>query len=106
MHPAFSTRGAQRRRFVSNTLRTREPTCVLQLTVDAGAFTTLREMVVRVCGAAFEYMRAMPPREDGTVKLWLCLRPAAVAAVAEAVRLSFPAAEVRQVFDRTGEVAQ
>lgn len=106
MHPAFSTRGAQRRRLVSNTLRTREPTCVLQLTVDAGAFAALREMVVRVCGTALEYLRAVPPREDGTVKLWLCLRPAAMAAVADAVRRSFPAAEVRQVFNRTREVAQ
>jgi hypothetical protein len=105
MHPAFSTRGAQRGRFVSNSVRTRAPTYILQLTVDADALSALRQLVVPICGAAFEYMRIVPC-EAGQVKVWLCLRPHVLALVAEAVRRCLPAAEFGQVFNQAPQVEQ
>jgi hypothetical protein len=106
MHPAFSTRGAQRRRIVSNRLRTCEPTCIMQLTVDADAITSLRQLVVRICGAAFEYMRIAPGQDVGKVKVWLCLRPPVVALVVDAVLRCWPAAEFGQVFNTAMQVSR
>lgn len=92
MHPAFSTRGAQRRRLVVNSVRTREPTCIAQFSVDAEALGALREAVVRIGGAAFEYMRVAPGPEAGTLTVSVCLRPALLDMVALAVLRAVPAA--------------
>ena len=101
MHPAFSTRGAQRRRLVSNSVRTREPTCIVQLPVDADALGSLREVVVRIGGAAFEYMRVAPGQQAGKVTVWVCLRPARLDMVALAVRRDVPGAAVGQILHQS-----
>jgi hypothetical protein len=106
MHSTFSTRGAQRRSIVRNTIRSREPSCIMQLTVDAAAVTSLRQLVVRMCGAAFEYMRIDPSADVGKVKVWLCLSQPVAARVAAAVLRCLPATEFGPVFNTATKVSQ
>lgn len=102
MHPAFSTCGPQRRRLVTNSVRTREPTCIVRFSVDAEALGALRDVVVRIGGAAFEYMRVAPGSQAGKVTVWICLRPALLDMVALAVQRTVPAA----LFDRVRHPAK
>jgi hypothetical protein len=103
MHPSLSTRGAQRRRTIGNAMKTPDSTCVMQLTVDAGAITMLRQLVMHVCGETLEFMRIALCADTGRMKVWLCVRSPMVGLVMAAVIRSMPEAEFGRF---TGTVPQ
>ena len=98
MHAFFHTQAAQRRARPSAAPRP----CLMQLTVDAGAVTDLRALVMRTCGAGMEFMRVEACDHGARVKVWLCLSRALAGQVMEAVMRALPGAE----FGRMTALAQ
>ncbi len=95
MHPFFHTHGAQR--------RAKPPrSCLMQLTVDVGALSDLRALVMRTCGDTMEFMRIEVCDHGARAKVWLCLSRARTGPVMEAVMRSLPGAE----FGRMTALAQ
>ena len=83
-----------------STSRNASGTCLMQLTVDTGAVTALRGMVMRLCGESLEFMRIEACEHGARMKVWLCVGPAMVARVMEAVMQSLPGAEFGRFVDR------
>jgi hypothetical protein len=74
--------------------RARVPrSCLMQLTVDAGALTDLRALVMRTCGGAMEFMRVEACDHGARARVWLCLSRALAGQVMEAVMRALPGAE-------------
>ncbi|NVD69261.1 hypothetical protein HUX88_01645 [Duganella sp. BJB1802] len=90
MHAFFHTRAAQDQH------RARPPrprACLMQLTVDSGAVTALRALVMRTCGDAMEFMRVEACDHGARARVWLCVSRALAAQVMEAVMRALPGAE-------------
>ncbi|RFP26374.1 hypothetical protein D0T25_00025 [Duganella sp. BJB488] len=90
MHAFFHTRAAQDQH------RVRPPrprACLMQLTVDSGAVTALRALVMRTCGDAMEFMRVEACDHGARARVWLCVSRALAAQVMEAVMRALPGAE-------------
>lgn len=51
-----------------------EKTCTIRMTVDAGSITTLRQLAMRVCGEALEFMRIATCAGGTRMQVWLCVR--------------------------------
>ena len=95
MHPYMSTKAAQRRR---------EPVvpgavCLMKLTVAAGSITSLRQVVVRVCGDALQFMRIEACDHSQQMHVCLCVTSTSVDPVREAVRRYLPDAQFGAVTD-------
>lgn len=75
-------------------------TCVMQLTVDTGDVTTLRALVMRLCGEALEFMRIEACEHGARMKVWLCVGVAMVGQVMEAVMRALPGAEFGRFVER------
>ena len=86
-----------------STSRNASGTCLMLLTVDTGAVTALRGMVMRLCGESLEFMRIEACEHGARMKVWLCVGPAMVARVMEAVMQSLPGAEFGRFVDRPGD---
>jgi len=107
MHAFFHTQAAQRR---AKPPRRPAPAaapapargCLMQLTVEVGAVTDLRALVMRTCGGAMEFMRVEACDHGARVKVWLCLSRALAGQVMEAVMRALPGAE----FGRMTALAQ
>src|SRR5476649_1899642 len=67
--------------------------CLMQMTIDTGSITTLRQTVVRVCGDALEFMRIEACEHGARMRVWLCTSEALMAQVMEAVMRFLPGAE-------------
>jgi hypothetical protein len=101
MHAFFHTKAAQRRSIWASSYRQRTPApavvpasaCVMQLTVDTGAVTALRQMVMRICGDSMEFMRIEACEHGARMKVWLCVGSSMVGRVMEAVMQSLAGAE-------------
>ena len=91
MHAVRFTHGATRRLVHTDTART--PNCVMQLTVDATTITALRQLVMRFCGAAMEFMRVAICADTRKAKVWLCVSASMADAVMDMLMRSLPAAE-------------
>ncbi len=107
MHAFFHTQAAQRRaKPARNLSRSAAPApargCLMQLTVEVGAVTDLRALVMRTCGGAMEFMRVEACDHGARVKVWLCLSRALAGQVMEAVMRALPGAE----FGRMTALAQ
>ena len=105
MHAFFHTKAAQRRSTWAAEDRVRTPkprSCLMQLTVDAGALSALRALVARTCGDAMEFMRVEACDHGARVKVWLCLSRTLAAEVMAAVMCALPGAE----FGRMTPLAQ
>ncbi|WP_363510127.1 hypothetical protein [Burkholderia sp. LMU1-1-1.1] len=106
MHAFFHTRFAPRRSIWSLGARRRTSapvvarSCVMQLTVDTGAVTALRQVVMRLCGDSLEFMRIEACEHGARMKVWLCVGTAMVARVMEAVMRSLPGAEFGRFVER------
>lgn len=90
MHAFFHTRVAQDQH------RARPPrprACLMQLTVDSGAVTALRALVMRTCGDAMEFMRVEACDHGARARVWLCVSRALAAQVMDAVMRALPGAE-------------
>ena len=93
MHSSLSTRTVQRRSAVTHCASAQASSCMMQLTVDASAITLLRQLVMRVCGDALEFMRIASCANHNRMKVWLCVAPSMVAQVMDAVIRTLPGAE-------------
>jgi hypothetical protein len=71
--------------------------CVMLLTVDASAITAVRQMVMRLCGEAMEFMRVAICADTRKAKVWLCISPAMAAPVMDLILRALPAAEFGRV---------
>jgi len=76
------------------------PACLMQMTVDASTITVLRQMVMRICGEAMEFMRIEACDHGTRMKVWLCISRTLVAQVMEAVMRALPGAEFGRFSER------
>ncbi|SEN66804.1 hypothetical protein SAMN05428959_102833 [Duganella sp. CF517] len=83
-----------------STSRPATGTCLMLMTVDTGAVTALRRMVMRLCGESLEFMRIEACEHGARMKVWLCVGPAMVARVMEAVMQALPGAEFGRFVER------
>jgi len=97
MHSIRSTHIATRRIVPSHARTAAQPHCVMQLTVDAATITALRQMVMRLCGEAMEFMRVAMCADTRKARVWLCISPAMAAPVMDLILRSLPAAEFGRV---------
>lgn len=67
------------------------------LTVDASAVTALRQLVMRFCGEAMEFMRVAICPDTRKAKVWLCIDASMAGAVTNLILHSLPAAEFGRV---------
>jgi len=72
----------------------------MQMTVDASTITVLRQMVMRICGEAMEFMRIEACDHGTRMKVWLCISRTLVAQVMEAVMRALPGAEFGRFSER------
>lgn len=70
-----------------------QPHCVMQLTVDTTTVTALRQLVMRFCGEAMEFMRVAICTDTRKTRVWLCISPAMAMPVTDLILRSLPAAE-------------
>lgn len=74
-----------------------QPHCVMQLTVDTSTVTALRQLVMRFCGEALEFMRVAMCPDTRKAKVWLCISSSMAGAVMDLILRSVPAAEFGRV---------
>lgn len=101
MHAGRSTRGVNRRLARVQSSSAPAPHCVMHLTVDASAITTLRQLVMRFCGDAMEFMRVAVCSDTRKAKVWLCVSASMTGAVMDMILASLPAAEFGRVKNQT-----
>lgn len=89
MHGYKSRMEAQRRSIQPRSDSTR----VMQMTVDSGAVTALRQLVMRVCGEALQFMRIAMCADGNRIRVWLCVSAAMVTVVMDAVLRGVPGGE-------------
>ena len=118
MHAFFYTQPASRRSFWvrrdtahavahSRPRPVPAPACLMQMTVDASTITVLRQMVMRICGDAMEFMRIEACDHGTRMKVWLCISSTLVGQVMEAVMRALPGAEFGRFSERaTARAAQ
>lgn len=70
-----------------------QPHCVMLLTVDTTTITALRQLVMRFCGEAMEFMRVAICADTRKTRVWLCISPAMAMPVMDLILRSLPAAE-------------
>jgi len=88
MHSSRSTHIAVRRSAAPP-----QPHCVMLLTVDTHTITALRQLVMRFCGEAMEFMRVAICADTRKTKVWLCVTPSMAMPVMDLILRSLPAAE-------------
>ena len=78
-------------------------TCTIRMTVDAQSVTTLRQLAMRVCGDALEFMRIAVCTGGARMQVWLCVQLPFAAILNEAIARQLPGA----CFDacKTGKAA-
>jgi hypothetical protein len=74
---------------------------VLRLTVDSASVTSLRQLAMRVCGDALEFMRIAVCAGGQRIDVWLCVQLGFVALLSETVQQQLPG--VRLGSHRTSE---
>jgi hypothetical protein len=70
-------------------------TCTMRMTVDAGSITTLRQLAMRVCGEALEFMRIARCAGGDRIRVWLCVRLPFAALLRETILRQLPGAEFK-----------
>jgi len=96
MHTSRSTQFATRR-LTTLHASAAQPHCVMQLTVDTSSITALRQMVMRLCGDAMEFMRVAICADTRKAKVWLCISTTMATPVMDLILRSLPAAEFGRV---------
>lgn len=67
-------------------------TCTIRMTVDAESVTTLRQLAMRVCGEALEYMRIAICAGGARIQVWFCVRVPFARLLSEAILRQLPGA--------------
>ncbi|MGH8853732.1 MAG: hypothetical protein ACREWI_05570 [Telluria sp.] len=70
------------------------PTCTIRMTVDATSVTALRQLAMRVCGDALEYMRIAVCGAGARMQVWLCVRLPIAALLRETLARQLPGVQV------------
>jgi len=64
--------------------------CMIHMTIDTASVTTLRQLAMRVCGDALEFMRIAVCAGGERIAVWLCVRLACVAILNETIARQLP----------------
>ncbi len=88
---AFATFHPQLRRAAAP-LACSADTCTIRMTVDSGSVTTLRQLAMRICGEALEFMRIAMCAGGIRIRVWLCVRLPFAELVSEAITMQLPGA--------------
>ncbi|ATQ74926.1 hypothetical protein CR152_10610 [Massilia violaceinigra] len=75
------------------------------MSVDAESVTTLRQLAMRLCGEALEFMRIAMCAGGARIEVWLCVRQSCVEALSEAIARQLPGARFREAPYQAGAVA-
>lgn len=70
------------------------PMHTMVLTVDAAAVTALRQLIVRACGEALDFMRIEACDHGRRMRVWLRVRPSSVDSVTDAIAGALPGADM------------
>lgn len=79
--------------------------CTLRLSIDARSVTTLRQLAMRLCGDAFEFMRIAMCAGGARIQVWLCVGRPFAAALGEQIVRQFPGALLDSGLPRSGASA-
>ncbi|NHZ64145.1 hypothetical protein [Massilia genomosp. 1] len=71
-------------------------TCTIRMSVDAQSVTTLRQLAMRVCGDALEFMRIAICAGGAHIEVWLCVRQSCVKVLSETIARQLPGARFKQ----------
>ncbi|WP_426114646.1 hypothetical protein [Massilia sp. PWRC2] len=77
---------------------------VLRLSVDSASVTTLRQLAMRVCGDALEFMRIAVCAGGQRIAVWLCVQLGFVALLSETVQRQLPGARLGDHHAAAGEL--
>ena len=67
-----------------------ERTCTVRMTIDAASVTTLRQLAMRVCGDALEFMRIAVCAGGARIAVWLCVRSPFAALLSDTIVRQLP----------------
>jgi hypothetical protein len=67
---------------------------VLRLTVDSASVTSLRQLAMRVCGDALEFMRIAVCAGGQRTQVWLCVQLGCFGVLTETVLRQLPGARL------------
>lgn len=85
---------AQRRRTPAPLADTQK-TYTIRMTVDTASLSTLRQLVVGVCGDALEFMRIAACAGGSRIQVWLCVQMPFAALLSETIVRQLPDAQFR-----------
>lgn len=71
-----------------------EGCCVVRMTVDVATVTELRQLAMRVCGEALEFMRIAVCAGGERIDVWLCVRLSCAPTLTDTIRLHMPHASL------------
>jgi hypothetical protein len=80
-------------------------TCTIRMTVDAASITTLRQLAMRVCGEAFEFMRIAICADGTRIQVWLCVRLTFATVLSETIVRQLHGAELGKPQEQPGAAA-
>jgi hypothetical protein len=80
-------------------------TCTLRMSVDAGSVTSLRQLAMRVCGEAFEFMRIAICAGGARIEVWLCVRLQFAQLLSDTIIRQLPGARIKDKLDAAGTLA-
>lgn len=67
---------------------------IVRLTVDSASVTSLRQLAMRVCGDALEFMRIAMCAGGQRTEVWLCVQLGYIAVLTETVLRQLPGARL------------
>ena len=70
------------------------PARTIRLSIDAASITALRQLAMRLCGEAFEFMRIAICRGGTRIQVWLCVRQPFADLLGATIVQRFPGAEM------------
>ncbi|NHZ44693.1 hypothetical protein [Massilia aquatica] len=76
--------------------------CTIRMSVDAGSVTTLRQLAMRVCGEALEFMRIAICAGGARIEVWLCVRQSCASVLSETIARQLPGARFKDMPHRAG----
>lgn len=66
----------------------------IRMTIDAASITTLRQLAMRLCGDAFEFMRIAICAGGARIQVWLCVRQPFADLLSATIVQRFPGAQL------------
>lgn len=70
------------------------PARTIRMSIDAASVTALRQLAMRLCGDAFEFMRIAICAGGARIQVWLCVRQPFADLLRATIAERFPGAQV------------